>query len=438
MATPHARLNRCRGRDGEDTSMHVIVVAIGSRGDIFPFIGLGRALQALGCSVHFITSGNYQAAVTEAGLRYVELCDAATYEAVRDLLEHMPARRSEMTPTQWEAAHAFLAMTPEGVYRLVEANHVPGETMLAASDMYLNGAGRLVREKLAVPYVAVRHNAGVMHGLTPRLPRAGRAAEMWFRNRALRRYWPMRENELRYRQLRNELGLGPHSNLAEAYWYSEQLNVALFPAWFAPWFRGQLPNTIFTNFPLYETADAEGLPEKLDSFLSRGSPPLVFTYASWLTNVEGYFNVSRDACRALGLRGVFLSEHAPPFDEDGDSETISLPYASLKLLLPRARALIHHGGIGTVARSLAEGTPQLIVPCVGDQPFNGKTVHGLGAGLSISHDLYLRDPVRALKSLLDSRAIGETCRKLSQQMPREPDFREVVPRFEGLLKDRGL
>jgi len=414
--------------------MDVIVVTIGSRGEIFPFIGLGRALQALGCTVHFITSGNYQATVTAAGLRYIELCDAATYEAVRDLLEHMPADRNKMTPVQREAAHAFLSMTPEGVYRLIEANHVPGKTILAASDMYLNGAGRLAREKLGIPYASIRHNAGVMHGLMPRLPRAGRSAEMWFKNLMLRRFWPMRESKLRYQHLRTELGLGPHGNMAEAYWYSEQLNVALFPAWFAPWFHGQLPNTIFTNFPLYETAAAEGLPEKLDSFLSRGTPPLVFTYASWLTNVERYFSDSRDACRALGLRGVFLSEHAPVFDEDGDSSIISLPYASLKLLLPRAKALIHHGGIGTVARSLAEGTPQLIVPCVGDQPFNGKTVHSLGAGLSISHDLYQRDPVRALKSLIESQAIRETCRKLSQQMPEEPDFREVAQRFEGLLK----
>ncbi|HEY9404001.1 MAG TPA: nucleotide disphospho-sugar-binding domain-containing protein [Pyrinomonadaceae bacterium] len=418
--------------------MHVIVVAIGSRGDIFPFIGLGRALQALGCSVHFITSGNYQTAVTKAGLRYIELCDTATYEAVRDLLEHMPARSSEMTPMQWEAARAFLSMTPEGVYRLIEANHVPGKTILAASDMYLNGAGRLAWEKLGIPYVAVRHNAGVMHSLLPRLPRAGHAVEMWFRNLALGRHWPMRENKLRYQHLRAELGLKPHRNLLEAYWHSEQLSVALFPAWFAPWFCGQLPNTIFTNFPLYETADAEGLPEKLDSFLSRGAPPLVFTYASWLTNVEGYFGASGDACRTMGLRGVFLSEYAPASDEDGDSATISLPYASLKLLLPRAKALIHHGGIGTVARALAQGTPQLIVPCVGDQPFNGKTVQSLGVGLSISHDLYQRDPVCALKSLLESRAVGETCRKLSQQMPGEPDFREVVQRFEGLLKDSEL
>src|ERR1700753_437911 len=203
--------------------MHVIVVTIGSRGEIFPFIGLGRALQALGCTVHLITSGNYQAIVTEAGLRYVELCDAATYEAVRDLLEHMPADKNKMTPVQREAANAFLSMTPEGVYRLIEANHVPGQTILAASDMYLNGAGRLAWEKLRIPYASIRHNAGVMHGLMPRLPRAGRSAEMWFKNLMLSRYWPMRESKLRYQHLRTELGLRPHGNMAEAYWYSEQL-----------------------------------------------------------------------------------------------------------------------------------------------------------------------------------------------------------------------
>src|SRR5262249_40869195 len=107
----------------------------------------------------------------------------------------------------------------------------------------------------------------------------------------------------------------------------------------------------------------------------------------------------------------------------------------LKLLLPRATALVHHGGIGTVARSLAEGTPQLIVPFVGDQPFNGKMIQSLGAGLTISQDLYQRDPVSALKSLLESQSIKETCGTLSHQMPQEPDFREVVQRFEALLKE---
>jgi rhamnosyltransferase subunit B len=55
-------------------------------------------------------------------------------------------------------------------------------------------------------------------------------------------------------------------------------------------------------------------------------------------------------------------------------------FVSLKLLLPHCAAIVHHGGIGTVAKALATGTPQLIIPHAWDQLDNAKRVEQLGAG----------------------------------------------------------
>jgi len=45
--------------------------------------------------------------------------------------------------------------------------------------------------------------------------------------------------------------------------------------------------------------------------------------------------------------------------------------------------VVHHGGIGTTARALAAGTPQLVLPLAWDQPDNAARVRRLGAGSSL-------------------------------------------------------
>jgi rhamnosyltransferase subunit B len=51
--------------------------------------------------------------------------------------------------------------------------------------------------------------------------------------------------------------------------------------------------------------------------------------------------------------------------------------------LPLCAAVVHHGGIGTTARALAAGTPQLVLPLAWDQPDNAARVCRLGAGRSL-------------------------------------------------------
>jgi rhamnosyltransferase subunit B len=62
---------------------------------------------------------------------------------------------------------------------------------------------------------------------------------------------------------------------------------------------------------------------------------------------------------------------------------LALDHVDLGYLLPRARLLVHHGGIGTLAQALRAGIPQIIRPRMYDQPMNGLRValNGLGGML---------------------------------------------------------
>ena len=60
-------------------------------------------------------------------------------------------------------------------------------------------------------------------------------------------------------------------------------------------------------------------------------------------------------------------------------------YISHEAVLPHIAAVITHGGMSTVATSLAAGVPMVCVPQGRDQPLNAARVQELGAGLTVRH-----------------------------------------------------
>jgi UDP:flavonoid glycosyltransferase YjiC (YdhE family) len=75
-------------------------------------------------------------------------------------------------------------------------------------------------------------------------------------------------------------------------------------------------------------------------------------------------------------------------------------WVSYSRAMPRAAAVICHGGHGTIARALAAGAPVLVSPMAGDQAENGARVAWAGAGLMLPRRLLgagaLRSATRAL------------------------------------------
>jgi MGT family glycosyltransferase len=57
-----------------------------------------------------------------------------------------------------------------------------------------------------------------------------------------------------------------------------------------------------------------------------------------------------------------------------------LPQADV---MPRATAMVCHGGSGTVRMGLAAGVPMAVLPLFADQPWNAQRVAELGAGVVI-------------------------------------------------------
>jgi len=114
-----------------------------------------------------------------------------------------------------------------------------------------------------------------------------------------------------------------------------------------------------------------------------------------------------------------------------------LSYVPLGSLLPWCSAIVHHGGIGTVAQALRAGIPQLITPMNFDQPTNAARVRALGAGDSVRMPRYnSRIAELKLRRLLSDASVRQRCKDLAGRFGPADPVRETCDLIEDLMVNR--
>ena len=92
-------------------------------------------------------------------------------------------------------------------------------------------------------------------------------------------------------------------------------------------------------------------------------------------------------------------------------------YVPLTEVLPRAAALVHHGGIGSAAQAPAAGIPHLVRPMAFDQPDNADRLSELGVARILPPVRFRAKAVtRHLEQLLGSAAVAARCRVMAKRL----------------------
>jgi UDP:flavonoid glycosyltransferase YjiC (YdhE family) len=189
-----------------------------------------------------------------------------------------------------------------------------------------------------------------------------------------------------------------------------------------------------TGFPLYDERGVTAPPSGLDAFLDACDPPLVFTPGSAMRHGEPFFAAAVDACERLNRRGVLLTRYPEQLPRRLPPSVTHFGFVPLSQILPRAAALIHHGGIGTTAQGLANGVPQLIMPLSHDQPDNAARVQRLGVGDSLKLKRFTGPNVdRKLRPLLESEAVRRSCRDVTSRFVGVDAIAQTCDLLEGLV-----
>jgi rhamnosyltransferase subunit B len=190
--------------------------------------------------------------------------------------------------------------------------------------------------------------------------------------------------------------------------HSPQGVLGLFPDWFALPQTDWPPKVTLTGFPLFDDADFRNVDEELENFLAEGSAPIVFTPGSTLVDGLSYYTAATAALNALDHRGIFLASQGTALPRL-TSNILVRSYVPLSKLLPRARAIVHHGGIGTASQAFAAGIPQLITPFAHDQFDNAARVQSLGCGVQLRSHASGPALLKILKRLLADQRIQSNC-----------------------------
>jgi rhamnosyltransferase subunit B len=412
--------------------LRIIIVAIGSHGDVHPFLALGRILQDRGHEVRLVAPAMYESLSRSLGLQFVPVGTIEQFERISSKADLWHPTRS------FQVLAEGVAELLEPVYRAVVLNHERGRTMLVLSSLAL--AGRVAQETLRVPAASVHLSPAIFRSIenparNPPLPVADWAPKWWNRLTYAAADLLVIDRALAgpLNGFRASVGLGPVKRILNQWIHSPDGIIGLFPPWFAPP-RGDWPRQAsLTGFPLFDESDVTPMDRQLEEFLDRGEPPIAFTPGSAMRHGQQFFATSVKACRMLGRRGLLVSRHVAHVPAHLPPEIRHVKYCPFSLLLPRCAAIVHHGGIGTASQALRAAIPQLVMPMAHDQADNAMRLRRLGVAEVVpARRFSTRNAAAALERAMDP-AHRAVCLVVKQRFAGENPFVKTAELVEQIF-----
>ncbi len=181
-----------------------------------------------------------------------------------------------------------------------------------------------------------------------------------------------------------------------------------------------------------------GVPADLIYWLEAGEKPIYIGFGSIpVPDPARFIRVLHELLTETAYRFIFcqgwskiegLAEHPRLF---------VVPTANHDWLFPRCRAVITHGGIGTVAAALRARTPLIVASIFADQPWWGKRVERSGLGIHLPFQRWSnRKLVAAIRSV-GTAEIQQRVREIGDRMSREDGLQQTIAALENYFSNAG-
>lgn len=413
----------------------VLLLPIGSSGDVNPFLWIGRHLRSDGHDVVVGANPRFRRVAEIAGLAFRPIGEESEYDALTADPEIWHPTRA--TPLVLRYAGDFT----ERYFSWIESESRRSTEPLHVIAPATAFGARLARERLGLKLLTVNlqpatllssWEMSVVHPrleFLNRLPRVAKQAVVAEINRRV-----SREVDPGVRRACKTAGVVPPANPFRDWWQSPDGVICLFPEWFAAPQPDWPKNLRCVGFPLEDLASDIPPSPALESFLTDGSAPVVVTAGTAMRHAARFFHVALEACTRLGRRTIFLTHHPEQLPSPLPASAAHFDYVPFSQVLPRCAAIVHHGGIGTTAQALSAGIPQLVMPHAHDQPDNGSRVRRLGAG-DVLPTCRPANFQRKLRRLLENKMLQSRCAEISAQMCRENPRQRLREALEDFLND---
>ncbi|KAI3526528.1 hypothetical protein L1887_05785 [Cichorium endivia] len=414
--------------------LQIVILIVGTRGDVQPFVAIGKRLQEYGHRVRLATHSNFKEFVLTSGLEFYPLGGDP-----KVLAEYM-VKNKGFLPSGPSEIPVQRAQMKDIIFSLLAACKEPdldtgipfkADAMMANPPAY---GHTHVAESLKIPIhifftMPWTPTSEFPHPLSRVKQPAGYRLSyqivdslIWLGIRDMIN--DVRKKKLKLRPVTYLSGSqGSETDIPHGYIWSPHL---------VPKPKDWGPKVDVVGFCFLDLASNYKPPEELVRWLEAGPKPIYIGFGSLpVQEPEKMTQTIVKALEMTGQRGIInkgwgglgiLSE-----PKDFVYSLDNIPHDWLFL---QCASVVHHGGAGTTAAGLKAACPTTIVPFFGDQPFWGERVHSRGVGPPpIPVDQFtLTKLVDAIKFMLDPK-VKERAVELAKAMENEDGVEGAVKAF---------
>jgi len=143
-------------------------------------------------------------------------------------------------------------------------------------------------------------------------------------------------------------------------------------------------------------------------------------------------NIVRSAITKSNVRAIVSKGWGGVVSWEESPNVFALDAAPHEWLFPQVAAVVHHGGAGTTAAGLRAGCPTIICPFGLDQPFWGRRVAELGAGVPPIPQKHLTSDslANAIRTVTSEASFRNAAEKLATQIRAEDGVANAIEMLE--------
>jgi sterol 3beta-glucosyltransferase len=418
--------------------MKITIIAIGTRGDVQPYVALGLGLQGAGHRVRLAACANFKEFVSDRGLDFFPIrCDPREWlesdagrdwlkssrnpiKFIRGLTHLMQPSMERSLADSWTASQGadaiIYSLLAIGGYHIAEKLRVPSFAALIHP----------ARRTRAFPSIAI-HEKFSLGGYFNLLTHVAAEQLFWHPFRRLINKWRGQT-----------LGLppahffGPWGQMVKQkspYLFGYSPSVVPKPRDWGEWLH-------VTGYWFLERPSDWEPAEDLLNFLDSGPPPVYVGFGSTVeSDPEVLTDVVPKSLLISGCRGILLDESTGLGGVDLPDSVFTVDSIPHDWLFPRMAAVVHHGGAGTTASGFRAGIPNIVIASQAEMYFWGRRVAALRVGPEslLRRELSAERLATAISLATGDPGIRERAAALGKRIRAEDGVANAVKAFQERL-----
>ncbi len=413
----------------------IIIVTIGTLGDVLPYISLSLALKKHGYDVELCAPADFEQLANDYKIEFHNIGDSIRSFLTQPLFENVMSQNMLIN---------LPALLVQGQDIVEIAAHRTWKIAFGADAIILN-----LNTSFCIDIAEALNIPAIMTALQPLNdtkefpfctfsgPDLGPVFNRLSYTAASvqQAYYDLPRNRLRKELMglkpRKKGGLFKDSNgknLPTLYAYSEHVS---------PRPRDWPKEAKVTGF--WRVNDISGWEPSMEfkEFLQAGEKPVYIGFGSMPFGAKRNGKILTEAVAKWGGRAVISKGWGGIKIDNLPPNIFAIEKAPHDKLFKYMAASIHHGGAGTTSASLHAGLPSFILPQTYDQPFWGHRVHELGCGpapVSL-RKLNAKILTKALFDIQNNEKYRKNAQELSKKLNQENGAQKATKHIERIIEN---